>query len=208
MGTIIPNMNKKSINISDALFSKVRQRVLGLLYGQPDNDFHTNEIIRKTQTGTGSVQRELEKLTAAGLVISKQVGNQKRYQANRDNPLFEELQSIALKTFGLADVIRQVLQPESARIQIAFIYGSIAKSEDTAISDIDIMLIGDKLTYADVFHLLLNAEEQVGRKINPTIYTPTEWTRKLNADNHFLLQVIQQSKIFIIGTEDELRTIK
>ena len=112
------------MTISDALFSKVRQRVLGLLYGQPDSDFHTNEIIRLTDSGTGAVQRELESLTGAGSIIVKQVGNQKRYQANRDTPFFVELRSIVLKTFGLADVLRKTLKPIAKQIHLAFIYGS------------------------------------------------------------------------------------
>ncbi len=197
-------MMRKKTNISDALFSKVRQRVLGLLYGQPDSDFHTNEIIRLTDSGTGVVQRELESLTAAGLVTVKQVGNQKRYQANRATPLFVELHSIVLKTFGLADIMRRVLKPFARQIDIAFIYGSIAKQEDTADSDVDLMLIGKNLTYADVFQLLAKAETQLGRKINPTFYTPGEWSRKINNSSHFVTKILKQSKIFLIGTEDEL----
>ncbi len=197
-------MTKKKINISDALFSKVRQRVLGLLYGQPDSDFYTNEIIRLTDSGTGAVQRELESLTSAGLVIVKQVGNQKRYQANRDTPFFVELRSIVLKTFGLADVLRETLKPIAKQIRIAFIYGSIAKQEDTAKSDIDLMIIGENLTYADIFQLLEKAESQLGRKINPTFYSPSEWLRKNKDGNDFVKKILKHSKIFLIGTEDEL----
>lgn len=196
-------MPKKKINISDALFSKVRQRVLGLLYGQPDSDFHTNEIIRLTDSGTGAVQRELESLTSSGLVIVKQVGNQKRYQANRDTPFFVELRSIVLKTFGLADVLRSALQPLAKQIQFAFIYGSIAKQMDTARSDIDLMIIGKDLTYADIFELLEKAEAQLGRKINPTFYSISEWLRKNKDKNNFVIKVLQHPKIFLIGTEDE-----
>ena len=201
-------MTKKKINISDALFSKVRQRVLGLLYTQPDSDFHTNEIIRLTDSGTGAVQRELESLTGAGLVIVKQVGNQKRYQANRDTPFFTELRSIILKTFGLTDVLRETLKPIAKQIHIAFIYGSIAKQEDTAKSDIDLMIIGENLTYADVFQLLEKAESQLGRKINPTFYSPSEWLRKNKDRNDFVKKILKHTKIFLIGTEDELAKLK
>jgi predicted nucleotidyltransferase len=195
---------KKKITISDALFSKVRQRVLGLLYGQPDSDFHTNEIIRLTDSGTGAVQRELESLTGAGLVIVKQVGNQKRYQANRDTPFFAELRSLVIKTFGLADVLRETLKPIAKQIHIAFIYGSIAKQEDTAKSDIDLMIIGENLTYADMFQLLEKAETQLGRKINPTFYSPSEWLRKNKDGNDFIKKILKHPQIFLIGTEDEL----
>lgn len=93
-------------------------------------------------------------------------------------PLFTELRSIVIKTFGLADVIKQALKPLSTQIQITFIYGSIAKPEDNAASDIDLMLISKELSYADLFPLLQKIEPQLGRTINPTFYTPTELTRK------------------------------
>lgn len=197
-----------SINVSDVLFSKVRQRVLGLLYGHPDTDFYTNEIIRLTNSGTGAVQRELEKLQAAGIIISRYAGNQKRYQANEATPCFAELRSIAVKTFGLGDTLRETLQPLAPQIHIAFIYGSIAKQTDTATSDIDLMLISDQLTYAEVFQLLEKAEKQLGRKINPTFYAHTEWQRKYAEKNNFIVQILKQPKIFLIGTEDELNKLK
>ena len=202
MGIIIPNMGINKVSLSGALFSKARQQVLGLLYGQPDVDFYTNEIIRLTKAGTGAVQRELAKLTAAGLVTMKQVGNQKRYQANRSTPFFAELRGIVIKTFGLADVVSAALNPVAKKIYFAFIYGSIAKQEDTAKSDIDLMIISDKLTYAELFKLLEKAETQLARKINPTFYSPSEWTRKRTQANHFVIQINTQPKIFLIGTED------
>ena len=204
MGTIIPIMRTISPNLSNALFSKVRQCVLALLYGQPDRSFHTNVIIRLTHSGTGAVQRELEKLATVGLITAQSIGNQKHYTANCASPLFTELRSIVLKTFGLADVLRQALEPIASQIYIAFIYGSIAKQEDTATSDVDLMLVGDHLTYADIFKLLEEAQKKLGRPINPTFYSPMEWTRKYQANNHFLVQLVKQPKIFLIGSEDEL----
>lgn len=198
------HMSKQKTSLSDALFSKVRQRVLGLLYCHPDSDFHTNEIIRLTNSGTGAVQRELERLTSAGLITIKPIGNQRRYQANRDTPFFTELRSIVLKTFGLADVLREALTPISKHIRIAFIYGSIAKQEDNAKSDIDLMIIGTGLTYADIFELLEKAESQLGRKINPTFYSTSEWLQKNKDGNNFVTKVLQHPKIFLIGSENEL----
>lgn len=208
LGIIIPIMIPKKVNISDALFPKVRQRVLALLYVQPDLDFHTNEIIRLTDSGTGSVQRELENLAAAGLVNVKQVGNQRRYQANQEAPFFAELRSIILKTFGLADVLREALKPIAKQIHVAFIYGSIAKQEDTASSDIDLMLVGNNLTYADVFQRLEKAEVQLGRKINPTFYSALEWSSKYKKNNNFVIKILKQPKIFLIGTEDGLSKLR
>lgn len=204
MGTIIPIMRTISTNLSNALFSKVRQRVLALLYGHPDSSFHTNEIIRLTHSGTGAVQRELEKLAAVGLITAQSIGNQKHYSANPTSPLFSELRRIVIKTFGLGDVLREALAPIASQIHIAFIYGSIAKQEDTATSDVDLMLICDNLTYADLFKLIEEAQVKLGRPIHPTFYSPTEWTRKYRANNNFLTQLVKQPKIFLIGTEDEL----
>lgn len=208
MGIIIPIMRTIHASLSNALFSKVRQRVLALLYGQPNRSFHTNEIIRLTHSGTGAVQRELEKLATVELITAQFIGNQKHYSANCTSPLFTELRSIVLKTFGLADVLRQALAPIASQVHLAFIYGSIAKQEDTATSDIDLMLIGDHLTYADVFKLLEEAQEKLGRPINPTFYSPAEWRRKLQANNHFLAQITKHPKIFLIGCEDELTKLR
>jgi len=208
LGIIIPNM-KENYSITNILFPKVRQQVLGLLYGQPETDFYTNEIIRAAQSGTGAVQRELEKLANSGLITVKKVGNQRRYRANSAIPFFAELRSIIIKTFGLADVLRKALEPLfDKQIGFAFIYGSIAKQTDTANSDIDLLLIGDDLTYAEVFQLLEVAEIELGRKINPTFYSPREWIRKLDEDNNFIHQVLKQPKIFLLGTEDELAKLR
>jgi len=204
MGITIPIMRTISPSLSNALFSKVRQCVLALLYGQPDRSFYTNEIIRFTHSGTGAVQRELEKLAAVGLITAQSIGNQKHYTANRASPLFSELRSMVLKTFGLADVLIQALAPIASQIHIAFIYGSIAKQEDTATSDVDLMLICDNLTYADLFKLLEDAQVKLGRSVHPTFYSPSEWTRKYQANNNFLAQIVKQPKIFLIGTEGEL----
>ena len=194
--------------LSNVLFSKVRQRVLALLYGQPDRSFHTNEIIRLTNSGTGAVQRELAALSSAEIITVESIGNQKHYAANRMSPLFSELRAIVLKTFGLGDVLRQELAPAVSQIHIAFIYGSIAKQEDTVNSDIDLMLISDTLTYADLFKLLENAQAQLGRQISPTFYSQDEWKRKLKTGNNFVSQTIKQPKIFLIGSEDELTKLR
>jgi predicted nucleotidyltransferase len=198
-------MVRRKISISEVLFSKVRQRVLGLLFIHPETSFYTNEIIRQTDSGTGAVQRELESLTAAGLIIVKQLGNQKRYQANQEMPFYIELRGIVLKSFGLADVLKKALKAIEKQIRIAFIYGSVARQEDTADSDIDLMIIGNDLTYADIFHSLEKAEMQLRRKINPTFYTVSEWSRKTNEGNNFINKTLEQPKIFLKGSEDELR---
>ena len=207
MGIIIPIMKQNKISLSDSLFSKVRQRVLALFYNHPESDFHTNEVIRLTESGTGAVQRELATLTATGIILVKDVGNQKRYQVNQTAPIYSELHGIVTKTFGLADRLRQALKPLAVSIDIAFIFGSIAKNEDTARSDVDIMLIGKKISYAEIYLLLEHVEQQLGRKINPTCYALSDWQRKSRSENHFIKKITQQEKIFLIGSEDGFRQL-
>jgi predicted nucleotidyltransferase len=197
-------MKDQSVSLSDALFSKVQGRVLGLLFGNPDRSFYANELFRLAGSGTGAGVRELTKLTASGLITVNKIGNQKHYQANRDTPIFEELRSIVLKTFGMADVLRQGLLPIADKISVAFIYGSIAKGTDTAKSDIDVLVIGDNISYPDLYSSLMPAEQQLGRKVSPAIYSKDDVARKLEAGNSFLTRIMAQPKIFLIGSEHVL----
>lgn len=197
-------MKDQSISLSDALFSKVQARVLGLLFGNPDRSFYANELFRLAGSGTGAGVRELAKLTASGLITVNKIGNQKHYQANREAPIFEELRGIVLKTFGMADVLRQGLLPMVEKISVAFIYGSIAKGSDTAKSDIDVMVIGDHIDYPEVYTALMPAEAQLGRKVSPAIYNKEDVSRKLKAGNAFLTRIMAQPKIFLIGSVHDL----
>jgi predicted nucleotidyltransferase len=203
-GIIIPFMGMKNTSLSGALFTKTQRRVLGLLFGNPDRSFYANEVMRSAGTGIGTVQRELQRLAAAGLVTVTTIGNQKHYQANRQAPIFGELRGIVLKTFGVADVLREALAPLENRIHAAFIYGSVAKGTDTASSDIDLMVIGEKLSYADVFPLLTKAEDRLGRTINPTVSSRNELRRKRQHDNEFLSRVFKQPRVFLVGDDDAL----
>jgi predicted nucleotidyltransferase len=197
-------MKDQSISLSDALFSKVQSRVLGLLFGNPERSFYANELFRLAGSGTGAGVRELAKLSASRLVTVNKIGNQKHYQANREAPIFEELRGIVLKTFGMADVLRQGLLPMADKISVAFIYGSIAKGSDTAKSDIDVMVIGDNIDYPSVYSALMPAETQLGRKVSPSIYNKEDVVRKLNKRNAFLTRIITQPKIFLIGSEHDI----
>jgi predicted nucleotidyltransferase len=199
-------MGMKTASLADALFSKVQQRVLGLLFVNPDRSFYTNEIVRFVDSGIGAVQRELEKLAVSGLVTVKKIGNQKHYQANREAPIFDELRGLMLKTVGLADILRLALLPLSDKIKTAFIYGSVAKGSDTAHSDIDLLIIGKDLAYADVYNALSTSEAQLGRPVNPSIYSMQELQRKLADDNAFVSRVLEQPKIFLVGSNDDFHT--
>lgn len=192
------------ISIADALFTKTQQRVLGLLYGKPDKSFYTNEIMRWADMGRGTVTRELEKLAGAGLVVMSKEGNQQYYQANTDNPIFDELVSIARKTFGVADVIRDTLKPLGEQVLSAFIYGSVAKGEATAKSDIDLLVISDSLAYADLMACLMAAEEILSRPINPAVYELTQFKQKWQEDNAFISKVMEQPKIWLKGSENDI----
>jgi predicted nucleotidyltransferase len=197
-------MGSKRPGLADALFSKTQQRLLGLLFVNPDRSYFANELVRLAQSGIGAVHRELATLEAAGLVTAKRVGNQKHYQANRAASIFKELRSIALKTFGVGEVLREALKPLAAKIRAAFVYGSLAKGSDTAASDIDLMVISDEVAYADLFSVASDAERRLGRKVSPTVYSPAELRQKAAGGNEFVLRLLEQPKIFVIGSEDEL----
>ena len=190
--------------MASALFPKVRQRVLAVLFGNPNRSFYANELIALAQSGTGAVQRELATLSEAGLLTVKRQGNQKHYQANADAPVFAELRGLVLKTMGLADVLRAALAPLAPQFELAFVYGSVAKQQDTADSDIDVMIVSTGLGYADLFGTLESATATLGRKVNPTLYTPAEMTKRMSQVNAFVTRVLRQPKIWLIGNEEQL----
>jgi predicted nucleotidyltransferase len=189
----------KTIPLSDALFNVTQQKVLGLLYGKPDQSFYTNEIDRWAQVGKGGLLRELERLHQAGVLTLKRQGNQTHYQANPECPIFGELLGIVRKTFGIGEHLRAAIDPLADKLVWAFVFGSIAKGNDHAGSDIDLMLIGEKLNYSDIMERLIPVEEHLGRTINPTLYTPTDWLDKKTAGNSFVVRVAEQDKINLIG---------
>lgn len=186
-------------NLADALFPKVRQRVLAVLFGQPDRSFYANEVIALAQSGTGAVQRELADMAQVGLITVTKVGNQKHFQANTQSPVYTELRGLVLKTVGLADVLRSALATLVNRIDTAFVYGSMANQQDTAQSDVDVLLVSTTLSYAEVFAALESASQQLKRNINPTLYTPDEFAQRLDQDQAFITRVMQQPKIWLIG---------
>jgi predicted nucleotidyltransferase len=200
MGTI----EKRHTGLGEALFSKTQRQVLGLLFGNPDRSYYAKEIVRLAGVGIGTVQRELEKLSGAGLLSVKRVGNQKHYQADRQSPIFEELRGIVLKTFGVGDVLRLAMAAFADQIQVAFVYGSVAKATDKAHSDIDVMIISEELSYDRIFSALAPVESKLGRTVNPTLYKPSEFRDKLSADSSFLSRIVEQPKIFLIGTKNDI----
>jgi predicted nucleotidyltransferase len=190
--------------MADALFGQVRQRVLGLLFGRPGRSFYANEIIGRVDAGNGAVQRELARLEAAGLVTTSRVGRQKHYRANEAAPIFSELKGIVLKTCGLRDVLHVALSPLRDGIRAAFVFGSMGRGSEGAGSDVDLMVISDRLTYAELFGALETASSQLARPVSPTVYTWAEFTRRIREGHPFLEKVLEQEKIWVIGEDDDL----
>jgi predicted nucleotidyltransferase len=207
MGMNDPKMGKSRVSeggIAGALFSNVQKRLLALIFGHPERSFYLSQIVITLRSGRGAVERELARLEGCGLVLAERIGNQKHYRANRDAPIFQELYGIVQKTSGLADPLRRAFEPFAPRIKTAFVYGSIAKGTDTARSDVDLMVIGDDLTYSDLFSGLAQAEKTLARPVNPTILAPSEWTRKRSEENSFVAKIAGQPKIFVFGSEADL----
>jgi predicted nucleotidyltransferase len=187
------------MSIAKALFSDSQSRVLRWLFGQPERGYHINELLRLTGLGSASLQRELKKLAEAGLVRSERVGNLRRFQANTESPVYGELLALTRKTIGVEPMLRKALQPLASKLDRAFIYGSVAKGTDSAKSDIDVMLVGNKLTLSKVLELLVPMEEQLGRKISPTLLTPAEFKRRRAEKDSFVNRVLAQPTIPLIG---------
>ena len=208
----MPNMGMKAktvpsrrhTSLAAALFSTTQQRVLAYLFGQPQRSFFATELIGLAGGGSGAVQRELIRLAESGLVTVKRVGTQKHYQANPKSPIYAELCGIAQKTVGLAEPLRESLAPLAKRITAAFVYGSIAKRSDTASSDIDLMVVSESLTYADLFAAMERATARLGRQVNPTVYSKKELAKRMKQGHAFVTRVMAQPKIWLIGTEDEI----
>jgi predicted nucleotidyltransferase/predicted transcriptional regulator len=216
MGAMVPNMGTKrtdqtpsknataSTGFGSALFTETQQRLLRYLFGQPQRSFYGKELIKLTASGSGAIQRELKRLETSGLITAHWQGNQKHYQANAEAPIYTELCNIAEKTFGLADPIRECLEPFADEIHAAFIYGSVAKQSEHALSDIDVMVISDTLSYAQLMGALEPAAQRLGRQINPTLYTSAEFQQRQTQNNSFLMRILQQNKIWLIGKGSDL----
>jgi len=200
-----PPAQRHGTSLGDALFGATQQRVLALLFGHPDRSFFASDIIARTGSGSGAVQRELARLLASGLVTVEVSGRQKHYRADPASPIFAELRSIVRKTFGVAEPLRAALTPLAAQIPAAVVYGSVAAQQDTAQSDIDLFVVSDGLTYGEVFAALEATRIELRRPINATVYTRAELARKPTDRGGFLQRVLAQPKIWLIGDDRALR---
>lgn len=195
-------MESITSNIGDALFNKARQRVLGLLYGRPQQSFYLNELVRLAGVGKGSVKREVDALCAAGLLTVTRIGNQNHYQANPACPIYHELSAIVKKTFGLVGVIREALAPLAGEIACVFIFGSVASGKESSGSDIDLMVIGD-VGYSEVVAALYSAQQELGREINPKIFSKGEWTERCETGDAFIKEVLAKPRMDVMGGINE-----
>ena len=185
------------------LFGAYRRDVLALLLLHPEESRHVREIARAIGKAPGTLLRELNALAAAGVLTRKPVGNQVHFQANPACPIYEDLRSILKKTVGVADVLREALAPLGAKVRAAFVYGSVARGDERARSDLDVMVVGEA-RFGDVVAALAPAQESLRREVNPNVYPALEFRKKLAAGDPFLKRVLAERKIFIVGGEGDL----
>lgn len=189
--------------LMDLLFAGTRQRALAVLLLQPAEGFHLRELARQTRSNAGTLMRELDKLTEAGLLLRSEQGNQVRYQANRRCPLFEELAAMFRKTHGAAQLLRDSLAPLAARIQLALIFGSTAKGNQSEGSDIDMLIVGE-LGFAELVRALYPAQQTLQREINPVLYSAKEMRGRARAGDAFVREVTSKPVVFLMGDKDDL----
>lgn len=188
--------------LADALFTSTQQRLFKLLFGQPDRSFFLAELIALARSGSGAVQREVARLVDAGLILATAVGNQKHFRANPAAPIFTDLRAIVLKTVGLVEPVKSALASSPERIDLALIYGSFAKQADHASSDVDLLIVSEKLSLEQLYELLSAAEQVICRKISPTLLTPDEFRQRRHDNSPFLTQVLSGQHIVLVGDID------
>lgn len=185
-------------SLAEALFSTTQQRLLALLYGQPEQSFYFNEILRMTGMGVATIKRDLERMVAAGILTRRRIGNQHHFQANSACPIHDELAGIVRKALGLASELRAALAPLAERIDRAFVFGSTASGSAKPGSDIDLLVIGE-VKLAELARALYPAQEALGREINPKVYRPSEWDRLVREGDAFAREVTRKPRIDLVG---------
>lgn len=216
LGTLVPGMgtsirNRAAARAAEAshgslaatLFGKTRRAILSLTFARPGEPFYLRQLMRAAGVGRGTVQREVEALTRAGILRRIVRGRQVYYEANPECAVFPELRSLVVKTAGVADVLRGALAPLAERLRVAFVYGSVARGAERPGSDVDLMVIGDA-GFGEVVAALATAQDILGREVNPTVYPPDEFRSKRAGRQHFVSSVLKGEKIFVVGDEREL----
>lgn len=191
--------------LTDLLFGALRKRALAELFLNPTNTLHVRELARRTETQPGTLNRELHKLAAAGLLVRTKVGNQVQYQANRACPIFDELTTLFRKTDGIAAAVADALAGVEG-IECALIFGSVARGEETPYSDIDVLILG-KILFVDVVEKLYPTQSKLGREINPAVYRVEEFREKFVVGDTWAREVDSKPKLFLVGTLDDFKKI-
>lgn len=192
------------MSVSDVLFPlQYRRKVLAFVCMNPDEWIHLRELARQTGASPGTLKKEVDALTAVGLLQTRRVGNQTQFRVNSDHPVFPELSALVRKTMGLVDVLRMALAALHDQVKVAFVFGSMASASEHAYSDVDVMLIGS-LSFAQAVQALHPVQAQLGREINPKVMTLEEWSAKKSSGSAFVLDVLAKPKLFVRGSEDEL----
>jgi DNA-binding transcriptional ArsR family regulator/predicted nucleotidyltransferase len=197
----------RKVRTLDALLPKTRQGILAATLVQPEKAWYASELAQRLGVPSSSLQRELHDLGEAGILKTHRQGRMVYYQANRDSPVFADLRGLLLKTAGLVDVLAQALKPVAAQVITAFVYGSMAAGNEESDSDIDLMIVGDKVFPQDLALPLRRARESLGREINPTVYSLEEFERKGATNDPFLRQVLDKPRLMVLGNEYELGKI-
>ena len=192
--------------IIDALFPEVRGQILAATLTRPEKQWYLSELAAFLQTRPSSLQREVDALSKAGILEQWRDGRRVYLRADQRSPVFPDLKSLFEKTAGLIPVLQQALEPLGDRVEIAFLYGSMARSEEGSASDVDLMVVGE-LGLADLVPKLRSAEAILGRPVNPTVFSVEEFERKARSQDHFLTTVLRGAKQFVKGGEDELGAI-
>jgi DNA-binding transcriptional ArsR family regulator len=191
-------------SLAELLSSRARAEIFRLLFNGRGEELHVREIERRSGLNESTIRQELRKLVRLDLVHSRRDSNRVYYRAKTGNPLYPDIRNLVLKTSGLADVLSSALQDK--RIRLAFVFGSIARGNVKAGSDVDLMVIGE-LGLRDLSGLLSGVEERIGREINPHVLQEDEFRKRLRAKEHFVTSVMESPKIFIIGSQDELEAL-
>lgn len=192
------------MSVSDLLFpNQYRRKVLAWLLMHPDEWVHLRELARLTDASPGTLKKELDVLTLAGLLESRKVGNQIQFSANTQHPVYPELSGLIRKTTGLHDVLASALQPLGAQVEVAFVFGSVASATDSTYSDVDVLVMGD-VTFGQVVNALYDAQTILGREINPKVMARDEWQAKQREGNTFVTELLKKPKLFIVGAEHDL----
>lgn len=190
-------------SLMDLLFPGSRQRVLAVLLLEPQAAFHLRELARRTGTHAGTLARELEKLSQAGLLVRTEQGNQVLYQAQPAHPLFAELASLFRKTYGAVPALRDALAPLDSQIRLCLLFGSMARGTPSAASDIDVLVLG-MVSFGELAQALFPLHAALGREVNPVLYTPEEFADRVRRGDAFARNVLAQPKLFVKGEEHEL----